>query len=180
MGWIASGTHQRSVDGLMARALTAGSVLEAVGVGPGDGVALYLRNGLAYFEASIATGMLGAYAVPVNWHYTPDEARYLLSDSGATVLLVHADLLPPVVDVIPGTTTLIVVDPPDEIASAYGISPDAIRPPVWSMPPLPLQWRRRMPLQRSSTPRARPREDSGKIFKRKLREPYWADGKGQI
>lgn len=129
MGWIASGERRMSTDELVARAARAASVLEALGVGPGDGVALYLRNDVAYFEAGIATGMLGAYAVPVNWHYTPDEARYLLGDSAAKVLLIHADLLPPVAGVVPDTTTLIVVETPDEIAAAYAIAPDATRPP---------------------------------------------------
>jgi acyl-CoA synthetase (AMP-forming)/AMP-acid ligase II len=54
---------------------------------------LYLRNDIAYFEAVFGAGMLGIYPVPVNWHYTPDEAHYLLTDSGVKLLLIHADLL---------------------------------------------------------------------------------------
>jgi long-chain acyl-CoA synthetase len=67
----------------------------------GDGIALYLRNDIAYFEAAFGAGMLGIYPVPVNWHYTPDEANYLLTDSGVKLLLIHADLYEPIKQAIP-------------------------------------------------------------------------------
>jgi long-chain acyl-CoA synthetase len=31
----------------------------------------------------MAAGHLGAYAVPINWHFTPEEAGYILADSRA-------------------------------------------------------------------------------------------------
>ena len=36
---------------------------------------------------------LGAYAVPVNWHFKPEEINYILKDSGTSVLIGHADML---------------------------------------------------------------------------------------
>jgi long-chain acyl-CoA synthetase len=65
--------------------------------------------------------MLGAYPVPVNWHYTPDEAAYLLRDSGAKVVVIHADLVTTVRAAIPDDVTVVVVDTPPEIATAYGL-----------------------------------------------------------
>ena len=41
----------------------------------------------------MAASQLGAYAVPINWHFTPEEADYILRDSGAKVLVAHTDLL---------------------------------------------------------------------------------------
>jgi long-chain acyl-CoA synthetase len=135
MGWIASGERRVSTEELTARARKAASVLEEMGVQAGDGVALYLRNELAFFEASIAIGMLGAYAVPVNWHYTPDEAAYLLTDSAVKVLLIHADLLPAISDAVPRSIRTIVVESSPELAAAYGIASEAARAPegfdVW-------------------------------------------------
>ncbi len=52
-----------------------------------------LRNDSATFEVNMASSQLGACAVPINWHFTPDEANYILRDSGATVLVAHTDLL---------------------------------------------------------------------------------------
>ena len=48
-----------------------------LGVGAGDIIALFLRNDLAFFEASTAAGLLGAYPTPVNWHGTPEEQGFL-------------------------------------------------------------------------------------------------------
>jgi long-chain acyl-CoA synthetase len=129
MGWIASGERLISSRELTGRAEKAASVLENFGVKAGDGVALFLRNELAFFEASIATGMLGAYAVPVNWHYTVDEAQYLLVDSGARVLLIHADLLPAIAEAVPASVPTILVEPSPELISAYHIDPEAARAP---------------------------------------------------
>jgi long-chain acyl-CoA synthetase len=121
MGWIRSGERQITAEALERRAAQAAAVLERLGVGEGDGVALYLRNDIAFFEASFGAGMLGAYPVPVNWHYMPDEAAYLLRDSGVKVVVVHADLLPPIRVAIPDGVTVVVVDTPPEIAATYGV-----------------------------------------------------------
>ena len=59
----------------------------ALGVGEDDSVALMLRNDFATFEVNMAAGQLGAYAVPINWHFTPEEAGYILGDCGAKVLV---------------------------------------------------------------------------------------------
>jgi long-chain acyl-CoA synthetase len=54
-------------------------------------------------EANIGAGMLGAYPVAVNWHYTEDEARYLFVDSGAKALVLLANMAAAAQDVIPKT-----------------------------------------------------------------------------
>ena len=61
----------------MPRAPPAGS--RALGIGEDDSVALMLRNDFATFEANMAAGQLGAYAVPINWHFTAEEAGYILA-----------------------------------------------------------------------------------------------------
>ena len=124
MGTIWSGTRQRDAETLTRRAAQAASGFEKLGVGAGDGIALYLRNDFPFFEGSIAAGMLGAYPVPVNWHYTADEAAYLLNDSGVKALVIHADLLGPIQSVIPKNVAVLVVETPPEICTAYGLSRD--------------------------------------------------------
>ena len=42
----------------------------------------------------IEAATIGAYAVPINWHFKESEVSYILSDSEAKLLVVHADLLP--------------------------------------------------------------------------------------
>jgi long-chain acyl-CoA synthetase len=129
---IVSGTRRLPTGELLVRAWRAASGLASLGVGKGDTVALYLRNDFPFIEASLAAGRLGAYATPVNWHYTEDEARYLFENSGAKVIVIHADLLAPIAAVLPGGVPVLVVETPDEIAAAYGVDPARRRIPEGS------------------------------------------------
>ena len=134
MGWIKSGERTLTSAEFDERARRAASVFEGFGLGKGDGIAFYLRNDLAYFEGVFGAGMLGIYPVPVNWHYTPDEATYLLTDSGAKLLVIHADLLEPVRTAIPAGLPMVVVPTPPEVRAAYGLA-DVLPPagfPLWS------------------------------------------------
>ncbi|MDO9336947.1 MAG: acyl-CoA synthetase [Caulobacter sp.] len=122
MSTIWSGDRQRTQGEIQQRSLQAATGLESLGVGAGDTVALYLRNDFAFFEAGGAIGALGAYPVAVNWHYTVDEARYLLEDSAAKVLIIHADLLGLIRAAAPASVQILVVPTPPEIREAYGVS----------------------------------------------------------
>lgn len=128
MSMIWSGEREVSSEEMGRRIARAASGFESLGVGPGDGVAIYLRNDFPFFEASLGAGALGAYPVAVNWHYTPDEARYLLEDSGVKVLVIHADLLGPIASAIPPQVKVLVVPTPPEICEAYGVSEADARP----------------------------------------------------
>ncbi|MCH8841677.1 MAG: AMP-binding protein [SAR324 cluster bacterium] len=120
-GQIISGDRAVSMDEIVERAARAATGLARLGVGDADTIALLLRNDMPYFEASFAAAALGAYPVPINWHYTGEEAGYILADSGAKVLIVHADLLPAVeADIPPGVEVLVVPTPP-EIQAAYDL-----------------------------------------------------------
>jgi long-chain acyl-CoA synthetase len=83
-----------------------------------DSVALMLRNDLPTFEVNMAASQLGAYAVPINWHFTPEEAGYILADCAAKVLVVHSDLLAQIASGIPEDVKVLVVPTPEEIAAA--------------------------------------------------------------
>jgi long-chain acyl-CoA synthetase len=119
------------VDGalLRERAARAASGLAALGVRPGDRIAAMLRNEPAYLEVILAADRLGAPLVAINWHFRADEAEHVLKDSGARVLIVHADLLPQIAALVPEDVTVIVVPTPPEIAAAYRIAQLPSRPP---------------------------------------------------
>ncbi len=109
-----------ALDDRVARAATG---LMARGVGPGDAVAWLLRNDIPIFEVTAATQLIGAYVVPINWHFSSEEVGYILRDSGAKVLVVHSDLLARIADDIPDDVLTLVVPTPEPIASAYGADP---------------------------------------------------------
>ncbi|RSN69447.1 AMP-binding protein [Actinomadura sp. WAC 06369] len=60
--------------------------LRALGLGVGDAIAIHSGNRREYFELMCAAGHIGLRYVLVNWHWTADELRYVLTDSGARVL----------------------------------------------------------------------------------------------
>jgi len=75
----------------------------ALGLTPGDRVAVQLPNGLAWLRAALGALRAGLVVVPVNTAYTDPELEYVLADSGAALLVVAGDR-PPVggVRVCPG------------------------------------------------------------------------------
>ena len=131
-GRLVSGARTLPLEVLQERAERAASAFQSIGIGRGDGVGLMLRNDFAFFEAGMAAGQLGAYSVPINWHFTVEEAGYIISDSGVKAVVVHADLLPVALKAVPQGVPVFAVDTPTEIATAYQISPDAceMRPGV--------------------------------------------------
>lgn len=66
--------------------------LVALGVTPGERVALVLPNCAEFVEISLAAGRIGAFVVPINWHFKAGEIAYLLQDSAPRALFV-ADTL---------------------------------------------------------------------------------------
>ena len=121
MAMIVSGERRMSSSELQDRIARAAAAFAGLGVGPGAGVAFCLRNEIEYFEVSLGAGMLGAYAVPINWHLSTEELRYILEDSGATALVIHADLLARLRPGIPDGVRVLVVRTSDAIRAAYGV-----------------------------------------------------------
>ena len=76
-----------------ASARIARVLVQQGGVGPGDRVAIAMRNYPEWVLAFTAITALGAVAVAVNAHWQADELAYGLGDSGARVLLADAERL---------------------------------------------------------------------------------------
>jgi long-chain acyl-CoA synthetase len=122
---IVSGARRLSLDTLEVRVRRIATGLASLGVAPGQCVAILMRNDIAFVEAAYAAQTLGAYAVPINWHFKAEEIAYILTDCGTEVLIGHADLLGTVAADIPARVTLIAVPTPPEVAAAYGFAPVA-------------------------------------------------------
>jgi long-chain acyl-CoA synthetase len=92
-----------------------------------------MRNDIAFIEAAYAAMRLGAYAVPVNWHFKPEEINYILKDSGTHVLIGHADMLHQLGDAIPAGVTVLSVPTPPEILANYKVDPDLLATPDFAI-----------------------------------------------
>ena len=76
------------------RANRLAHALAGRGVGAGDHVALYLRNGTEYLEGMLAAFKLRAVPVNVNYRYVEDELRYLLDNSDAKAVIFDREFAP--------------------------------------------------------------------------------------
>lgn len=121
---IASGDRVIDRAAFEARVDRAAAGLAALGIRQGDCVAILMRNDIAFLEASFAAIRLGAYAVPINWHFHPDEIRYILSDCAAKVIVAHADLVEMARAAASPAVTILAAATPEEVARAFAISSD--------------------------------------------------------
>ena len=130
---IISGKRRRSHDEVADRADRIASGLQKLGVGQGDSICMLMRNDIAFIEAAYAAMRLGAYGVPVNWHFKPEEINYVLKDSGTRVLIAHADMLRQLRDAIPAGVTVLSVPTPPEILANYRIDSDHLTTPEFAI-----------------------------------------------
>src|ERR1700686_987060 len=130
---IISGGPRRDHAEVADRAARIAGGLHKLGVKPGDSVCILMRNDIAFIEVAYAVMRLGAYAVPVNWHFKPEEINYVLKDSGTSVLIGHADMLPPLRAAIPAGVTVLSVPTPPEILRTYKIDPDNLATPDFAV-----------------------------------------------
>jgi long-chain acyl-CoA synthetase len=130
---IISGQRRRSHAEVADRAGRIAGGLQRLGVGQGDSVCILMRNDIAFIEAAYAAMQLGAYAVPVNWHFKPEEIHYILEDSGTRVLIGHADMLHQLRGTIPPGVTVLSAPTPPEILANYRIDPDHLAPPDFAV-----------------------------------------------
>src|SRR5579864_140228 len=130
---IVSGERRRSHAEVADRAARIAGGLHRLGVRQGDSVCILMRNDIAFIEAAYAAMQLGAYGVPVNWHFKPEEINYVLKDSGTSVLIGHADLLHQLHDSVPAGVAVFSVPTPPEILKTYRIDPDLLGKPGFAI-----------------------------------------------
>ena len=89
---VMAGTGETlSYGELERRSAQLAHVLHEAGLRPGDVVALLTENNLRAFEVYWAALRSGLYITAVNNRLKPDEVAYIVSDSGATALIVSAE-----------------------------------------------------------------------------------------
>jgi malonyl-CoA/methylmalonyl-CoA synthetase len=96
---------------LDARARAFGTRLQALGIAPGERVALITQAKFPFLVAHLSTLYAGAISLPLNPKFTAEELKFFLRDSGARLAIVGDDrlglveslrpLLPALSDVIP-------------------------------------------------------------------------------
>jgi fatty-acyl-CoA synthase len=109
---------------LEARVHRLAGALAALGVRPGDTVAVMDYDSHRYLEAFFAVPMMGAVLHTINVRLSPEQILYTIDHAEDDVLLVHADFLP-ILETIRGR-----IDP----VRAYVLLADGAPPPVSPVP----------------------------------------------
>jgi long-chain acyl-CoA synthetase len=121
------GDSTQSGEAFHARYTRAATALRQAGLGPGDVVALMLRNEPVMLELMLAARWLGARWCMVNWHFKSAEVRHILADSQAKLFVVHADLLGQIAGAVPPGVRVFVVDPLEHTRRAFPLLPESPR-----------------------------------------------------
>ena len=88
------GARQRNWREVAARTRRVAGALAALGVAPGDRVALLAPNGDLFVDFLFGSLWAGAVACPVNTRWTANEIGYALADCGAEVLIADPSFAP--------------------------------------------------------------------------------------
>ena len=96
---LVHGDRRLTYAALDDRARRLAAVLAEQGVGPGDHVGLYLHNSTEYLEGMLASYLLRAVPVNINYRYVADELRYLFDDADLVAVLHEAVFAPLIAEV---------------------------------------------------------------------------------
>ena len=95
-----------------------GGWLSSRGIGPGDVVAVLMKNSAAFLEFVFATSHIGAVFLPINYRLSADEVGYIVGNSGARILIADEELA----GVAAGGAPVVLLD---EAAQSGGHAPRA-------------------------------------------------------
>ncbi len=113
-------------EAFFERCMQSATALRDAGVGPGEVVALMLRNEPLLLELMLAARWIGARWCLVNWHFKAAEVGHILSDSQARVLIAHGDLLGDIAGAIPEGVRVFVATPLEATRRAFGLADVAV------------------------------------------------------
>ena len=77
---------------LESRSNQGAQQFRALGLKPGDGIAIWMHNSSSFLEISWAAQRSGLYFTPISSHLTLAEAAYIIKDCGASLLVASSDL----------------------------------------------------------------------------------------
>lgn len=114
---------------LAARAARlAGYLRHEIGLAPGDRVAIYMANHVAYLEVLYAAWWAGLAVVPINAKLHPKEVEFIVADAKAGVLFVTEDHVPELRPLLQDMGTLRKVLTPDDGEYEAALQADPMAP----------------------------------------------------
>ena len=87
---IDDGTRAVTYAAFEARCVQTACALNALGVAPGDRVAILAENRIEYLELAVAAARVGAILCALNWRFTPSELAHCIALTQPSVLFMSA------------------------------------------------------------------------------------------
>ena len=113
---------RRTFADLNTRANQLARAMQKLGVQAGERVAVLALNEPQYFDLFFGLGKMGAVLVPVNYRLAGPEIQYIVSDSGAKVLVFgkeYAETVDSIRSEIPAAKLVALYDDPPKWAQSY-------------------------------------------------------------
>ena len=101
---LVQGSSSWSYQELWHEIVRFGSLLRAIGIGPGERVAVFLENRPEAVAAILGAAAVGAIAIPINWMLKALQAEYILSHSTARCLVTSSARLQALTSVLERTS----------------------------------------------------------------------------
>ncbi|WP_407169327.1 AMP-binding protein [Bradyrhizobium sp. ORS 111] len=108
----------------------AGGWLAARGIGPGDVVAVLMKNSAAFLELVFAVSHIGAVFLPINYRLSADEVGYIVGNSGARLLIADEELA----EAAAGGAPVVLLDEVTQ-SSISSLAPDIAAAPMHACQP---------------------------------------------
>ena len=105
---IVDGARTSTFADVGARTIRLANALRGLSADEGGRVAILMRNRLEYVEADLAIARAGKVKVPINPKLSDDERTYVLSDSGADILITERSELARLLDNLAGTPITVI------------------------------------------------------------------------
>ncbi|KJC40771.1 acyl-CoA synthetase [Bradyrhizobium sp. LTSP885] len=83
-----------------------GGWLSTQGIGPGDVVAVLMKNSTAFLELVFAASHIGAVFLPINYRLSADEVGYIVGNSGTRLLIADEEFMA----IATGDATVVLLD----------------------------------------------------------------------
>ena len=90
---IEPGSRETTYRELRDRVNQLSHGLRQLGLVPGDTIAVVTHNNRTHFEVALATGQIGLYLVPINYHLAASEIAYIVTNSEAKAIIVDPQVL---------------------------------------------------------------------------------------
>lgn len=110
-----------------------GDWLATRGIGPGDVVAVLMKNSAAFLDIAFAVSHVGAVFLPINFRLSADEVAYIVGNSGARLLVADEELASTAV----GPAPIVLLDESMQVNAAR-IAPQAAPVPACHRRPMDL------------------------------------------